>query len=117
MSSKLREALELARKFVYTSSLSTGHDLIAADMCGKPYVLTPKNALEKIDVALSEPLRNCDVGSVDEQERRFRKYCDSNYNTNNVDAECCRCPLSKHRNACEFEWLQMPYEKEGEECR
>ena len=59
--------------------------------------------------------RNCDVGTADEQEKRFEKFCNSNYNPNDVDAECWGCPLMETGNGCrcEFDWAQMPYDKGG----
>ena len=58
------------------------------------------------------PPRNCDVGTAEEQEARFNKFCNSHYNINNVDGKCGTCPLKENRKAiCEFAWLQMPYEE------
>ena len=58
--------------------------------------------------ALSAPPRNCDVGTAEEQEVRFAKFCASQ--------DCKKtCPLSDEYDSylCEFAWGQMPYE-EGE---
>lgn len=54
--------------------------------------------------ALSEPPRNCDVGTAKEQTGRFLKFCDIH------DCES-DCPLFK-ANSCELAWAQMPYEAE-----
>ena len=70
---------------------------------------TDKPIVDIIDAALENPPRNCDVGSAEEQSARFDKFCNSNYNPNDVDAECWRCQLFKTRNKCEFAWAQMPY--------
>lgn len=62
------------------------------------------------EVGLSRPLRNCDVGTAEEQSARFDAHCRNHMG-------CLTCPLRdkdggvpKH---CEFAWSQMPYE-EGE---
>ena len=59
--------------------------------------------------ALSAPPRNCDVGTAEEQEKRFAEYCDS---------EACKRNLCKSRakalciERCAIAWAQMPYESE-----
>ena len=58
---KLREALSVARMFVKESSMVSGRDLLVNDGKHEPYVLTPKDALKKIDAALAAPPRNCDI--------------------------------------------------------
>lgn len=63
--------------------------------------------------ALSTPPRNCDVGTADEQEERFKNFCLSYYEPCNVDGECWRCPLFKSKIRCPIAWGQMPYEKGG----
>ena len=59
--------------------------------------------------ALAEPVRNCDIGSVEEQGRRFTKYCKLQTHG------CIHCPLFMRTSGghCELTWAQMPYE-EGE---
>ena len=54
-----------------------------------------------------ESLRNCDVGTAEEQTGRFLKFCDIH------DCES-DCPLFK-ANSCELAWAQMPYEEGGAE--
>lgn len=103
MCNKMREALEIARRFVYASTQTMGRDLLVNDRCGKPYILTPQYALGEIDAALAEPVRNCEVGTAEEQYERFRDMC---FKTN------CE-GLVKHNILSEyaFKWSQMPYEE------
>jgi hypothetical protein len=58
--------------------------------------------------ALRMPLRNCEVGTVEEQVKRYDKFC---------DIHDCRsdCPLFK-ADSCELSWAQMPYaeDRKGE---
>lgn len=110
---KMRKAL----KYLRDASREFHHLILNSkhnEICDKykyPAVAKISDAIANAGVVLSEPPRNCDIGTAEEQERRFRKYCDSNYNPNDVDAECWRCPLFKHRSSCEFAWGQMSYEK------
>ena len=58
--------------------------------------------------ALSEPERNCDVGTPEEQAKRFALHCDKH-------PRCKGCPCCGviPFNKCEFVWAQMPYEEGG----
>ena len=59
--------------------------------------------LEVIDAALSAPPRNCDVGTVDEQLKRFSAFC--------MSRKCNECPfVSSTYGECGVRWSQMPYE-------
>jgi hypothetical protein len=57
------------------------------------------------DNALAEPLKNCEVGTVREQDLRFDDFCGSH--------KCEKCPLRKVMVSCSLAWAHMPYE-EGE---
>lgn len=87
---KCREALKLAKSFI------DGYGDI--------------NDLElrrKVDAALAEPIRNCDVGTAGEQATRFAHFC--------FFRKCFECQLKNVAKfpECGFLWSQMPYE-EGE---
>lgn len=65
---------------------------------------------EFVKPVLAEPPRNCDIGSLEEQEERYVNFC-HNY------PKCTGCPCVGRvkYNKCEFVWLQMPYvEAKGE---
>ena len=58
--------------------------------------------------ALAKPPRNCDVGTEQEQARRYLKYC--------VKQDCEKaCPFRDCKNSyeCAFAWAQLPYEEGG----
>ena len=57
--------------------------------------------------ALSAPPRNCDVGTVAEQDERFDKYC---YEHRSHEICCGKCPIFGEP-CCELAWSQMPYEE------
>lgn len=83
-----------------------------SERCIKPR-LVYHDALDVLLARLADkPRRNCDIGSAEEQEIRFKKFCNSHYNINNVDGECNACPLNDNiKTECEFAWMQMPYEE------
>lgn len=61
------------------------------------------------DNALGEPLKNCEVGTVDEQYARWDKHCQS------MENRCSECSLHKNyfdlTAECYAKWSQMPYEE------
>ena len=60
-----------------------------------------------VQTALSEPARQCDVGTAEEQDRRRIAYC--------RDHSCKICPLrdSEHGGvSCDITWAQKPYTSE-----
>ena len=62
-----------------------------------------RKAHEAVNAALAAPPRNCDVGTENEQNERFLKFCTS--------MDCKRyCPLFK-ADSCELAWAQMPYDE------
>lgn len=97
---KLREALEM----------------IASFPMPPPIELAQQTAVEMRDVAIAalvKPLRNCDVGTAEEQTRRMEaEYC-------HVQKSCYEspsgreCPLHKAEVDCRLIWAQMPYGEGG----
>ena len=68
---------------------------------------------EACDAALSEPRRNCDVGSAKEQNARYEHYCF----THRTMERCCQdCPI-KDEPCCELAWAQLPYDGEEENAK
>ena len=87
----MRNALERIREkcVIYNSDLAEEIDAL----CGN---------------ALSAPVRNCDVGTAEEQERRYFKL-----KTEFID-RITKCPHVGYSYFPEsLEWAQMPYEAEG----
>lgn len=103
---KMREALEEARRFVMASAQRTDRDLlVTGDEKRGPYVLSPKDTLVKIDAALSAPPRQCDVGTAEEQTKRFRRFCNN--------TKCQYCNITSNKGSCSFNWAQTPYAENG----
>ena len=66
------------------------------------------NQIERwAESALSAPPRNCDVGTAEEQFKRFNMFC--------FPIKCRECKLYTEEDLydCIFRWLQLPYEKGG----
>lgn len=62
--------------------------------------------VEITNAALSKPPRNCDVGTAEEQYRRFDAFCDAHHFQSE---NCCSdCPCHGV-GICEFKWGQLPY--------
>ena len=62
------------------------------------------------DAALAKPPRNCDVGTAEEQARRYEELCDSHTCGSICSGSCC--PLYDY-DCSPFAWAQMPYEDRG----
>ena len=92
----MREALEKVRFYLpYFLQYVRLHDAQSGGYYEKK--------LEVVNAALSAPPRNCDVGTAEEQYRRFLKFCHGEI--------CEKCPVHDAIN-CKFAWAQMPYESE-----
>lgn len=95
----MREALEAARDAL---------DTIMSTSCHNLREITASRAYRKCREALALPLRQCDVGTVEEQSERMEKeICSKHYG-------CVRCPIhSAKYSDCSLKWAQMPYVQEG----
>ena len=59
--------------------------------------------------ALAEPVKNCEVGTAQEQFARCSKFCD-------IHDDCSNCPVLE-ADSCELAWAQMPYKEDTSENR
>ena len=78
-------------------------------------------AIDRCNAARREPQRNCDVGTLTEQQKRFHDFCEKMQHT---DKACCGgCPIVHLRmkgvinNSCELAWAQMPYDEDESEVK
>ena len=55
--------------------------------------------------ALAAPARNCDVGTKEEQHKRFKEFCE--------ERDCHKCPFYGIAD-CPIEWLNAPFAPEKE---
>ena len=63
-----------------------------------------------VSATLAAPPRNCDVGTDEEQSRRYEELCDRH--TCGSRCSASGCPMYEH-DCSPFAWGQMPYEEGG----
>lgn len=71
-------------------------------------------ALDKAKASLAAPPRNCDVGTAEEQARRFYSFCKKFQS--GIQGMCssqCPCKECCDMCHCQLKWAQMPYEEGG----
>lgn len=69
---------------------------------------TYKAEIDIIDKALALPRRNCDVGTAEEQVKRFKKRC----HTQSCNRVMCGSNAKVFSlKECSIRWEQMPYEE------
>ena len=124
----LREALEKAKKAIchhaehVCQSLSWENSDIQSNcgdvLCVRRDLCEAKTA---INAALAKPPRQCDVGTADEQARRYHnftgRYNPCSYKGYVKCAEDCPVHIKLTQEGhgellCQLEWAQMPYEAE-----
>ena len=99
---KIRVALEQAKEIART--------IYSTSETGSPHEDLAEKIVELANAALAEPVRNYEVGTMEELYGRYEKFCRSHFN--NDGDNCLKCPFSQP--TCKFAWAQMPYvEKEG----
>ena len=96
----MREALEKVRRVLHCA-------IVAGILKGDDV----NSAFNEVITALSAPPRNCDVGTAEEQARRYEELCDSH--TCGSICSGSGCPLYAY-DCSPFAWTQMPYEEGGE---
>ena len=109
-------------KLYYSDKYGTAAHLCACG-CGNKVVTPCKSGFWSIDTgvsALSAPPRNCDVGTAEEQERRWHANCGigiPNCKHCNVYEQARKSGLVDDKNMirfdCRFIWAQMPYKEGG----
>lgn len=117
---KLREAMKAIRKEVYLYAIEEDKQDFAhlheAMLDNPPEYKDLINSFfaiaHLVDAALAEPVRNCDIGTLEDRREQFKQFCKSH-----SDGVACNrdCPLFKlHINgySCHFEWGELPFESE-----
>lgn len=104
---KMREAL----KYLRDASREFHHLILNSkhnEICDKyKYAEVAKisDAIVNANFALAEPLKNYEVGTIEEQAERWLNFCD--------DVERNECPPTTCRK-CPVYWAHMPYKKGDE---
>ena len=94
--------------------LSEMEDMAGLEV-GRKYKFSPDAMVQQCRDALSAPPRNCDVGTAQEQDERFHRFCVKHHT-----GSCAGChnPVGDYTVAngvreCALVWAQMPYEEGG----
>lgn len=90
---EMREALESVRNWCLNRLGNTS------------YQVTVEGLLSVVNAALSEPPRNCEIGTPAEQSVRYEKFC---FEHRTMERCCQDCPI-KDEPCCELAWAQLPY--------
>ena len=70
----------------------------------------------KLAESLKKSLRNCDVGTSEEQAERFKSFCKTHLSgIRSICSTQCPCVGCRSMFHCLTKWEQMPYEVGGEE--
>lgn len=118
LADRIEAAIKREREATCKESLQVGNaaaireaaaEFVSVILDKKPGIHNLHRLAEKCRDALAKPPRNCDVGTAEEQDKRFTyQFC-------RVGIEgCVRCKLNtlKHRgNTCGIHWAQMPHTK------
>lgn len=65
----------------------------------------------KLADSLKKSLRNCDVGTAEEQEKRFHSFCKTHLSgTRSICSAQCPCVGCRSMFHCLTKWEQMQYE-------
>ena len=103
--SKMREALEKVLRVLHCAIVA---DILKGDDVNGAY--------NEVIAALSAPPRNCDVGTAEEQEKRFNSFCKTHLSgTRSICSAQCPCVGCRSMFHCLTKWEQMPYEEGGDE--
>lgn len=100
---KRREALDVITRIDTRMLKRLLCELVETDIFDGGQISKTISAVEKARQALSAPPRNCDVGSAEEQTRRFVDFC---YRSK----ECVSCQMEpKGETDCILAWAQSPF--------
>ena len=94
---KIRKAIEEILLICYKAGARYGYDVA----CGL--------IKSKAKKALSEPPRNCDVGTAEEQGNRMWRFCAKQKRNGIINCGYCQIKHQYERD-CTLDWAQMPYE-------
>jgi len=64
--------------------------------------------MQMIRAALAAPARECDIGTAEEQSRRFCAFC----RPRTEPCDGCACLEGSRKGRCEFVWAQLQHESE-----
>ena len=118
--SEMREYADSMEKQMEASNVKTTRNALESvrnwcinRLVNAPYQVTIEGLLSFVNIALSKPPRNCDVGTADEQAKRFHSFCEKfQSRIQGMCSPLCPCIDCGDVCHCMTKWSQMPY-KEG----
>lgn len=103
---KLREVCEKMLDLLTAEGFEDGGMSIELD---EKQVIMWRN---RFRAALAEPLRNCDVGTAEEQSVRMAEFCRAQCKKTDGVRLCSGCRFFELAGTeCPFAWAQLPYEE------
>ena len=95
---------------------ASNHDIIVRyDHVLHPHTLNlAKEVCDRMnkEAENGRPLRNCDVGTCEEQEKRFNSFCKTHLSgIRSICSAQCPCVGCRSMFHCLTKWEQMPYEE------
>ena len=115
---KMREALkylrDTSREFCHLILNSKYNEVF--DKYKYPEVAKIRDAIANANAALSASPRNCDVGTPQEQIKRWEEFCQEHHERwkpgkSLTAIQRCNCPCYEGNGCNYFIWAQMPYEE------
>lgn len=99
---QVRKALEVIRsKAIFMKGMYNVPNALVANLM---------EIIAIANTALAAPARNCDVGSLEEQKERFKRFCAGHPYKDGGYSRCNNCPFGKSEH-CKLDWAQMFYEE------
>lgn len=71
--------------------------------------------IDFMKAALAEPVKNCEVGTAEEQSKRLHDYCKSHrcLNCSSGNGDECKFYRPGMKTDCKIEWANASYESEA----
>lgn len=97
---KLREALETMSNLFERGVICTSYANSAEE------IEQIEEFYRKAKAALAEPVKNCEVGTAEEQAKRLNEWCSGRH--------CINCQFrGGWPDECKLKWAQTPYKEGG----
>ena len=108
------KAMREALKEIHQMGIDLRNIIPHLDKRWEEHLKAAINIYQTAERAYLSPPRNCDVGSVQEQRKRFDNFCKKGKLEHfDLSAYCAYdCPCGKSFD-CKLAWAQMPYQEGG----
>lgn len=108
-----KESLEVGNAAALREALE---EFVSVILDKKPGIHNLHRLAEKCRDAIAKPPRNCDVGTPQEQIKRWEEFCQEHHEhwkpgKSLTAIQRCNCPCHEGNGCNYFIWAQMPYEE------